>query len=80
MKKIFVLTSMKVLHDNLSPPKASDWGTADAQHRKWKISDIGTFASNIGVILYQCSNGTYEKNCTLQHIKMNFRNKGDAGS
>ena len=37
--------------------KASDWGTDRAQNREWKSSDIGTFASNIGVILYQCSNG-----------------------
>ena len=43
--------------NTLAPSQASDWGTGKAQQRKWRISDIGAFASNIGVILYQCSNG-----------------------
>ena len=41
--------------------KASDWGTEKQEH-KWKISDIGTFASNIGLILFQCSKGAGKKN------------------
>jgi len=40
--------------------KASDWGTEKQEH-KWKISDIGTFASNIGLILLQCSKGAERK-------------------
>ena len=39
--------------------KAEDWGT-DQQEHKWKISDIATFASNMGIILYSCSEGAGE--------------------
>merc|ERR1712172_193142 len=39
---------------------AEDWGT-DQQEHKWKISDIATFASNIGLILYSYSAGAVQK-------------------
>jgi len=39
---------------------AEDWGTEQQEH-KWKISDIATFASNIGIILYSCSEGAEQK-------------------
>merc|ERR1719431_846689 len=39
---------------------AGDWGT-DQQEHKWKISDIATFASNMGLILYSCSEGAEQK-------------------
>ena len=46
------------MYTSLNPSEyliqASDWGTEVVQNHAWKISDIGTFASNIGVILYQC--------------------------
>ena len=40
--------------------KAGDWGTDVVEEHKWKISDIATFASNIGLILYSCSEGAGE--------------------
>ena len=40
--------------------KAEDWGTDVVEEHKWKISDIATFASNIGLILYSCSEGAGE--------------------
>jgi len=40
--------------------KAEDWGTEQQEH-KWKISDIATFASNMGIILYSCSEGAEQK-------------------
>merc|ERR1712037_176043 len=39
---------------------AEDWGTEQQEH-KWKISDIATFASNMGIILYSCSEGAEQK-------------------
>lgn len=36
---------------------AEDFGT----DYKWKISNIGTFASNIGIIMYSCSGGAENK-------------------
>lgn len=39
---------------------AEDWATEKQEH-KWKISDIATFASNIGLILYSCSGGAEQK-------------------
>ena len=35
--------------------QAEDFGT----DYKWKISNLGTFASNIGLIMYSCS-GDYD--------------------
>ena len=56
------------------------------QNHAWKISDIGTFASNIGVILYQCpgeGRGIFIQN-PLHLIGFTFRNRyspeSDAGS
>merc|ERR1712014_60719 len=32
---------------------ASDWGT-DKQEHKWRVSDIATFGSNIGIAVFDC--------------------------
>lgn len=38
---------------NISVLKASDWGTNNQDHL-WTTSTIAPFASNIGVVLYNC--------------------------
>ena len=37
--------------------QTEDFGT----DYKWKISDVAPFASNIGLIMYSCSDGAGEK-------------------
>merc|ERR1712179_507627 len=46
-----------------------DWGTEKQEH-KWKISDVGPFAANMGLILYSCSEGAESKVMLLhnEHI------------
>jgi len=48
---------------------ADDWGTEKQEH-KWKISDVGPFAANMGLILYSCSEGAESKVMLLhnEHI------------
>ena len=53
-----IINALEIFRDDWNLT-AEDWGTERQEH-KWKISDIATFASNIGLILYSCSEGAGE--------------------
>merc|ERR1711988_2092779 len=55
-----IINAFKIFRDNWNLT-AEDWGTDVVEEHKWKISDIATFASNIGLILYSCSEGAEQK-------------------
>ena len=40
--------------------QASDWGTGLQEHQ-WKTSLIGPFAANVGLVVFKCENGKFEK-------------------
>merc|ERR1711988_1564422 len=54
-----IINALEIFRDDWNLT-AEDWGTERQEH-KWKISDIATFASNIGLIYYSCSGGTEPK-------------------
>merc|ERR1719245_1499156 len=55
-----IINSFEIFRDDFNLT-AEDWGTDVVEEHKWKISDIATFASNIGLILYSCSEGAEQK-------------------
>merc|ERR1712227_1110301 len=54
-----IINAFEIFRDNWNLT-AEDWGTERQEH-KWKISNIATFASNIGLIYYSCSGGSEQK-------------------
>ena len=40
--------------------QASDWGTGLQEHQ-WKTSQIAPFAANVGLVVFKCENGKFEK-------------------
>merc|ERR1712157_664977 len=55
-----IINSFEIFRDDFNLT-AEDWGTDVVEEHKWKISDIATFASNISLILYSCSEGAEQK-------------------
>merc|ERR1719245_2307957 len=55
-----IINSFEIFRDDFNLT-AEDWGTDVVEEHKWKISDIATFASNMGLILYSCSEGAEQK-------------------
>merc|ERR1712157_686085 len=55
-----IINSLEIFRDDFNLT-AKDWGTDVVEEHKWKISDTATFASNIGLILYSCSEGAEQK-------------------
>merc|ERR1711982_18358 len=61
-----IINSFEIFRDDFNLT-AEDWGTDVVEEHKWKISDIATFASNIGLILYSCSEGAEQKEMLTQN-------------
>ena len=64
----------------ITSSQVEDFGT----EYKWKMSNLATFGSNIGLIMYSCSEGAGEtkdqENCKLCYHHHNFREKSDVGA
>jgi len=63
-----IINAFEVFRDDWNLT-ADDWGTEKQEH-KWKISDVGPFGANMGLILYSCSEGAESKVMLLhnEHI------------
>merc|ERR1711894_100963 len=60
---------------------ASNWGTSGQEH-KWEVSRIASFATNVGIVIYECdaNKGLEEKTTRKDFLEKDISSEEDKSS